>query len=141
MLHRHFKTILNHLHNYGVTCLYNEVLSFWLNRVPWKQDTISSFFNTEISSRNIKSKTHCLATITTKTSNLKEYLPHTTFHRFEKEEMVIPINDTYATELSVYDDSKKWEKVNPEVNLLTDFSRMQKISSSRGRAFGYCFWR
>lgn len=139
MLHRHFKTILNHLHNYGVTCLYNEVLSFWLNRVPRKQDTISSYFNTEISSQNIKSKTHCLATITTKTSNLKEYLPHTTFHRFEKEEMVIPINDTYATELSVYDDSKKWEMVNPEVNLLTDFSRMQKISSSRGRAFGYCF--
>ena len=141
MLHRHFKTILNHLHNYGVTCLYNEVLSFWLNRVPWKQDTISSFFNTEISSQNIKSKTHCLATITTKTSNLKEYLPHTTFHRFEKEEMVIPINDTYATELSVYDDSKKWEMVNPDVNLLTDFSRMQKIYWSRGRAFGYCFWR
>lgn len=128
MLHRHFKTILNHLHNYGITCLYNEVLSFWLNRVPRKQDTISSYFNTEISSQNIKSKTHCLATITTKTSNLKEYLPHTTFHRFEKEEMVIPINDTYATELSVYDDSKKWEMVNPEVNLLTDFSRMQKIS-------------
>ena len=42
--------------------------------------------------------------------------------------MVIPINDTYAAELSGYDDSKKLKMVNPEINLLTDFSRMQKIS-------------
>ena len=38
--------------------------------------------------------------------------------------MTIPINDTHEAELSVYDGPKKLKMVNPEVNLLTDFSKM-----------------
>ena len=58
-------------------------------------------------------------------------MTHTTFHRFENEEMVILINDTYEAELSIFDGSKKLKMVNPEIFLPTDFSKMQKISPSR----------
>ena len=45
---------------------------------------ISNNFKTEISPQNYKSQTHCLATILTKTPDLREALPHTRFQRLTK---------------------------------------------------------
>ena len=67
-------------------------------------------------------------------------MTHTTFHRFENEEMVILINDTYEAELSIFDGSKKLKMVNPEIFLPTDFSKMQKISPSRDEEIDFNFF-
>ena len=56
---------------------------------------ISDNFNTEVSSQNGKSQTYCLAIIITKTPNLREDLPHTTFRQLKKEEMTVPIGYIY----------------------------------------------
>ena len=54
--------------------------------------------------------------------------------------MTIPINDTYQAELSVRDVPKKPKMVNSDINLPTDFSKMQKISQSRGGEIGFNFF-
>ena len=54
--------------------------------------------------------------------------------------MTIPINDTYQAELSVHDVPKKPKMVNSEINLPTDFSKMQKISQSRGGEIDFNFF-
>ena len=87
-----------------------------------------------------KLQTHCLATIQTKILNLREDLPHTAFRQLKKEEETIPINDTYEAELSVYDGLKKPKMVNLEINLLTDFSKIQKISGARGEEINFNFF-
>ena len=53
-------------------------------------------------------------------------------------EMTIPNNDKY--ELLVYDGPKKPEMVNPEINLLTDVSKMQKIYRARGEEIDFNFF-
>ena len=45
---------------------------------------ISDNFDTEVSSQNGKSQKYCLVTILTKTPNLREDLPHTTFRQLKK---------------------------------------------------------
>lgn len=96
----------------------------FLKRVP-KNNTlyqvISDNFETETNFQNGKPQTHCLAAILTKIPNLKEGLPHTTFQQLKKEGNTVTINDTYVTELLVYDDSKKTKMVSPEINLPTIF--------------------
>ena len=54
--------------------------------------------------------------------------------------MSILINDTYEAELSVYDGPRKQKMVNPEINLQTDFSKMQNISRSRGEEIDFNFF-
>ena len=54
--------------------------------------------------------------------------------------MTILINNTYEAELSVYDGLKKQKMVNPEINLPTDFSKMQNISRSRGEEIDFNFF-
>ena len=62
------------------------------------------------------------------------------FRQLKKEEETTPINDAYEAELSVYDGLKKPKMVNLEINLLTDFSKMQKISGSRGEEINFNFF-
>ena len=79
-------------------------------------------------------------TVSQQSKQKRQDLPHTVFRQLKKEEETIPINDAYEAELSVYDGLKKSKMVNLEINLLTDFSKMQKISGSRGEEINFNFF-
>ena len=156
ILLRHSKTILNHLYKYRVTCSYDEVLRFkksaalnsskggWVNGVPKNNSllqVISDNFDADISSQNGKSQTHCLATILTKTPDDDEDELCTTFRRVKKGEMSEPIPDAFEAKLSIYFGPKKPKMVLPKKNLLPeDFSKMQKISRTRGEEIDFNFY-
>ena len=80
--------------------LTNSSKGAYLNGVPktihyFKLSQIILTLILSLSSQNGKSQTYCLATILTKTPNLREDLPHTTFRQLKKEEMTVPISCIY----------------------------------------------
>lgn len=54
--------------------------------------------------------------------------------------MTIPNNDKYEADILVYDGPKKPEMVKPEINLLTDVSKVQKIYRARGEEIDFNFF-
>ena len=55
-------------------------------------------------------------------------------------EMTIPNNDKYEADILVCDGPKKPEMVKPEINLLTDVSKVQKIYRARGEEIDFNFF-
>ena len=152
---RHSKVTLNHLHDYRVTCTYDEILRFkksaavnsakdgYLEGVPRTNDAlfqvVTDNYDAKMSSQNNKLMCHCLATILTKNGDFMK--PKTTFHRLKKKDLSSTIEEANEAEITHYFGPKQPPMPSlPQSNLDETFIKMRKVSHAWAEEIDFNFF-
>ena len=158
VLLRDSKKLLTYMHDYGVTCSYDEVLRFKKSAAVAASADPSSLgisssgsmiqvivdnFDTDISSPNGKASTHSLAMILTQPVKNQNFHAHETFPRLTRTAAKLPIDDD-GDDYIIYDNvgQKKPAMPNmPQFPLPEEQTTLESVSMNRAKEIDFKFFK